>query len=163
MLEQLKLNLDAAVKKLDELEEYIEDQAEDFSEEITELWGKAKQQMSNMSDQLKKASSALETKTDEAELAVHLATMDAHDQWEQLNKTLSGIAQQTKNQGKAQLNLASLQAHLAAMEGRDFMQAKGEEISHDYHSARAKLEQATLKAATDMKTAFDGFIAGLPK
>lgn len=163
MLEKLKSQLDHALEKLDDLDDYFEDRAEDFSEEMKTSWKATKSQLNHFGDQLQRAGRALEGETDHIALQAHLATMDAHDQWSTLKSGLESAAQNVKRDGRTQLDEAALQAHLAAMDGRDFLNNQGEAIHHQYETARTNLEQTTLKAASDIKDAFDGLIAGLPK
>ncbi len=163
MLEKLKSQLDQTLEKLDDLDDYFEDRAEDFSDEMKKLWGKTRVQLNTFGDQVQRGITALDEESDHIALQAHLATMDARDQWDTLKASIESTSQNLKRDGKMQLDEAALQAHLGAMDGRDFLNAKGQEIQKSYDHTRSELEDSTLKAATDIKKAFDGLIAGLPK
>lgn len=163
MLEKLKVQLDQTLEKLDDLDDYFEDRAEDFSEDMTKLWKKTRAQLNEFGSQVQRGVTALDEESDHIALQAHLATMDAHDQWETLKSSLESTTQNLKRDGKTQLDEAALQAHLGAMDGRDFLNAKGKSIQNNYENARVDLEKSTLKAAADIKDAFDGLISGLPK
>ncbi|MGH1373418.1 MAG: hypothetical protein ACRBBW_15365 [Cellvibrionaceae bacterium] len=163
MLEKLKSQLDQTLEKIDDLDDYFEDRAEDFSDEMTSLWGKTKAQLNGFGDQVRRGVTALDQESDHIALQAHLATMDARDQWDTLRASIESSAQNIKRDGKLQLDEAALQTHLGAMDGRDFINAKGDEIERRYQQTRRELEESTLKAATDIKKAFDGLIGGLPK
>lgn len=163
MFETLKQHLDQTLDKLDDLEDYFEDRAEDVGEEVAELWGKTRSEITRFGEQLKKASHSLDTEKDQAALQVHLATMDARDQWETLKTSVDHATQAIQRESQTQWDEATLQAHLAAMDGRDFLDQQGKTIRDQYDNAREELERTTLKAAADIKSAFDGIIAGLPK
>ncbi len=163
MLEKLKNQIDCTLDQLGDLDDYFEDRAEDFSEELAEFWEKTKTQLNVFGHQLKRAEMSLEEESDHIALQAHLATMDAHDQWRTLNSSLDSVVLNLKRDGQTQLDEAALHTHLAAMDSRDFLSDKGQNIHQQYDLARDKLEQTTLKAATEIKQAFDGLIAGLPK
>ena len=163
MLEKLKQHLDHTLDKLDDLEDYFEDRAEDVGEDIEELWGKTRSELTRFGKQLKEASHSLETEKDEAVLQAHLATMDARDQWETLKTSVDHATQAIQRESQTQWDETTLQAHLAAMDGRDYLEQQGQAIRDQYDNARQELERTTLKAAADIKSAFDGIIAGLPK
>ena len=107
MLEKLKSQLDHALEKLDDLDDYFEDRAEDFSEEMKTSWKATKSQLNHFGDQLQRAGRALEGETDHIALQAHLATMDAHDQWSTLKSGLESAAQNVKRDGRTQLGYSS--------------------------------------------------------
>lgn len=163
MLDDLKEILDKASESMDEVLEKIEDKAEDFSEETQLLWLRSKLYLADMKRSLKDASKKLETTTDEGLLQAHLAAMDAHDQWQVLKYNVATFFQYAENKSQPVIDNAILQSHLARMEVRDFMAESGEDLKDKFAQSKDKVEQASFKAAAEIRSNFEGFIAGLPK
>ena len=147
----------------DDLCDKIEDESENFSEDVQELWGESKQHLKKLKGRLEDAVQDLKSSSQEASLQAHLATMDAHDQWQDMKGNLSAFASQVKNKTQPPIDQALLKAHLAKMEARDFINGPGKEIAKDFEKSVEKAEEVSLKAAADIKEYCEGVIAGLPK
>ncbi len=155
MLDDLKKSLNKAQDRLDDVADKLEDAMEDVSEETLELWHKTKPKLREMKLSLSNAADDLHTQTDEARLRAHLATMDAHDQWQHLSHTLGDLSRHAVERGAYHLQHADLQAHLARMEARDFMASKGPEIRHDFEQARDKVEERSRHAAQELEQSLE--------
>jgi exonuclease VII small subunit len=151
MLDQLKAVVAKSRHHLDDIVDKIEDQSEDLSEDALELWQEAKPRLRALKESLVTAEQSLHTQTDEVRLQTHLAIMDAHDQWSYLSKTVTGLAHDTQKKGQIELQRAELQAHLAKMDARDFLNNKGAQVKRDFKQVRKTLEQASHKAAEELE------------
>ena len=163
MLDDLKAILNKVEDSMEDVSDKIEDKAEDFTEETKLLWDRSKKHLANMKHSLKEASQKLETKTDEAALQAHLATMDAHDQWQFLKHNVAIFWQQAESKSQPVIDHAKLQAHLASLDARDFMASSGQTLKVKFTESKQSVEKASLIAATDIKNNFGKLLSSLPK
>lgn len=151
MSDKMKDIIEKSQEYLKEIADKLEDQYEDLSEEAAEVWQTAKPKLKALNQSLTKAAEAMKTQTDEARLQTHLAIMDASDQWTYLNKTVSELTRNARAKGTGEFEHAELQAHLAKMEARDFINKHSKEITREYHEAKEKIEKNSLKAAKEIE------------
>lgn len=167
MLEDLKSRLDFAAERLDDLVDKVEDQLDDFGEEAEELWQKSRVRITALGDKLKDASAktiaSIDAKTDEAELQAHLAAMEAREQWDNVAELVAQFAQDAKREAGSELDHAKVQAHLARLEAADFMAEQGHKISAEFQQSKAKVENASMKAAAELSEKFTGIISSLTR
>lgn len=163
MLDQLKSHLEKSGEFLDRIVDQVEDEAEDFADDSRELWKLSKQHVRQLKARLSEASTQLDTASDEARLQAHLAAMDAHEQWQTLQHNVHAFMRYANDKSRPVLDHAVLQSHLAHMDARDFMKESGQAIKEDFHLSKEKVEQASMKAAADIREHCEGLIAGLPK
>jgi ElaB/YqjD/DUF883 family membrane-anchored ribosome-binding protein len=163
MMEDLKEQLKEILERLDEIEDHLEERAEQLPEEVKKLWYSTQSQLSRFGDKLTLASREAEGAAEHLALQAHLATREAHDHWQQLQQAVQHLLKSSGAELTTELEHAKVQAHLAEMEAKDYLAETEKVVTRDYQSARKELEETTLKLATQLKEAFDGIIAGLPK
>lgn len=163
MSNQFKSHLEKANELLEKIVDSVEDEAEDFADESRELWSSSKQQVQKLKQRLSQAAAYIDEASDDAVLQAHLAAMDAQDHWHGLQHTVRTFVQHAEDKSRPALDHTVLQAHLAQMEARDFMADGAQAIKEDYQVSKQKVEQASLKAAAEIREHCEGFIAGLPK
>ena len=163
MLDQLKSHLEKSNEFLDRIIDKVEDEAEDFADDSLELWQRSKKQVKQLKQRLLQAAEHIDTATDEAVLQAHLAAMDAHDHWDNLQHNIDAFVRHADDKSRPVLDHAVLQAHLAKMDGRDFMSEGASSLKDDYLVSKQKVEKASLKAAAEIRARCEGIIAGLPK
>jgi FtsZ-binding cell division protein ZapB/exonuclease VII small subunit len=151
MLDTIKIAIEKSQQHLDDIIASIETHYNDAAEDGAKLWQQTKPTLQHLRQSLDKAQQSLHSQTDEGRLQLHLATMDAHDQWQQLSEAITGLAK--RSQPKVQQ--AVLQSYLAKMEARDFINTQGKVISQDFQQAREKLEQSSQRAASEMNRSFE--------
>jgi len=159
MSDSLKTHLKQTEDALKHYMDEVEDKVEDIGDDGKALWKKTRQHLGELGDKLSEAQGQLAEKSDELQLQAHLGAMDAHDLWLRQKPLISGFAEQVKGKSKTLVDSTVLQAHLAKMEGEDFVA----NTEHQLHLSRAALQEQSLKATTAIKEHFDGLIAGLPK
>lgn len=155
MLDNLKSALKKAQERLDDAMDYLEESAEDLSEESAELWHKLKPKLQDMKASVAEGVDALKTQSEEAHLQAHLAAMDAKDQWESLNKTVAEFSRHTAKKGRYEIQHAELQAHLAAMDARDFINEHGPALRREFNEKRDKAEELGVHAAKELEKSLE--------
>ena len=163
MLEKINGHLEQARTSMLSLADKIEASAHGFAEETHSHWQQSKAKLVTVNEQLDDAILKLQSSTDEAKLQGHLAVMNAHDQWQYLQHNLTTFSRQVEAKAQPVIDHAALQSELAKMDARDFMAQHSKQIVDQYAISKTTVEQATLKAAGDIKQCCDGLIAGLPK
>lgn len=163
MSDPFKSNLEKANQFLERIVDQVEDQAEDFAEDSRDLWHRSKLQVQQLKKRLSQAVEHLDEASDEAKLQAHLAAMDAHDHWSELQHNVHVFVQHAEDQSRPVIDHALLQAHLAKMDARDFMAESADTLADDYRQSKQKVEKASLKAAAEIRERCEGLIAGLPK
>lgn len=155
MLDNLKSALKKAQERLEDAVDYLEDGVEDLSEESAELWQKLKPRLESVKVSVAQGVEALKTQSEDAHLQAHLATMDAKDQWESLNKTVAEFSRHTAEKGRYEIQHAELQAHLAAMEARDFINEHGPALRREFAEKREKAEELGVHAAKELEKSLE--------
>lgn len=155
MLDNLKSALKKAQEKLDDAVESLEEGVEDLSEDSVELWQKLKPKLEQMKGSVTEGVEALKVQSEEAHLQAHLAAMNARDQWESLNKTVSEFSRHAAEKGRYEIQHAELQAHLAAMDTRDFINEHGPALRREFNETRDKAEEIGLHAAKELEKSLE--------
>lgn len=150
-------------QQFDDIIDKIEDGAEDFADEVKDLWGASKVQLKAVKARLAEASQHAQASGEEAQLQAHLAAMDAHDHWQSLKHNVNSLIAYVQHKTQPSIDHAALQAHLAKMEARDFMAENGHDLAQDFKNSIEKSQQLSQKAAAEIKESCDGIITGLPK
>ena len=163
MTEETKSKINQARDSISRLTSNIDKKTEAWSDEGKAFWNRFKKQIAIVKDRLADASQKLETSTDEAKVQTHLALMEAEEQWDELQETIETFIRESKNVSRPVMDQAVLQAHLARLEARDLIKVSAEELLEKYENSKAKLEKASLSAATRISERCKGIIEGLPK
>lgn len=167
MLGQLKSKLEDSLEQLEELMDEVEDQFDELDDVGEVLWKKTKAHMYQLSKRLEKArdlaNQALSVKSEEAELQLHLAAMDAQEQWQSIEAALGLFSQNRAREIHTEVDHAEVQLHLAKLDASDYVNEQAQRIRHEFNASRAALESKTLAAATTLQQRFSGAIGGLPK
>ncbi len=167
MLNQLKSKLERSLEQFEALMDKLEDQFDDLDESGEVLWQKTQMHMRKAASRIERANElaaqALSIKAEETELQLHLATMDAHDQWQNLEGALGLFSQKLQSGVNAELDHARVQAHLAKLDASDVVSAQTEQIRHDFSVSKSKVAKEVLAAASKLQQQFSGVIDGLPK
>jgi len=109
------------------------------------------------------AGKALSERADETELQLHLAAMEAHDQWQSIEAALGHFLQSCSRSLHTEVDHAEVQLHLAKLDAADVVSEQAQRINREFNASKATLERKALAAATDLQQQFSGAIGGLPK
>lgn len=151
MEKEFKKIIKESKKSLEKAEEKIEDLSEDFTEEVSEFWVDLKKRFSKINDTLKDAYDDFEGK---AELKGHLGIIEARDTLEQVRESAQEFTQKVSGKAQAELDIASLKAHLAKMEGEDLWEEKQKELSLTYDDSKTEVEELARKAGKEITNIF---------
>ncbi len=144
IIEQSKISLEKAEKKIESL-------SEEFSEEAGEFWVDLKKHFSKVNNKLKDAYGDFEEK---AELKGHLGMMEARDTLEQVKESAEEFTQKVSGKAQTELDIASLKAHLAKMESEDIWKEKEKELSAMYGDSKEEVEKLAKKAGKEINEIF---------
>ena len=154
-MDQLKNAVEKSRHHLENIAGKIEEQRDELSEEAHELWEQLQPRLRTLKASLVTVEESMHTQTDEARLQMHLAMMDARDQWSYLQKSVAGLADDAQKKARIGLQSTELQAHLASMDARDFLNGEGEQIKRDFRQVRKALDEASHKAAEEIEKSLD--------
>lgn len=167
MLTQLKSKFEESLEQLEELMEELEDQFDELDDTGEALWKQTKVHMHKLAQRLDKArelaAQALSVRAEETELQLHLAAMDAHEQWQSIEAVLGHFSQTQARGVQAEVDHAEVQLHLAKLDAADFVNEQTQRLTHEFNTSKATLERKTLAVATALQQQFAGAIGGLPK
>lgn len=159
MLDKLKSVLEELDEKVGDISSNIGELADKIEDDSSDLRKTASGHLRNIEKRITEARSHLKTEGEEAEVQAHLAAMEAHDSWLKWRDTAVGLFNNAKQGAAEAIDRAQLQASLAKMEVRDFYEANQEEYKRTYSEAKEKVEEATIKAATEFKKDVEKIIA----
>jgi len=151
MEKEFKKIIKESKKSLEEAERKIEDLSEDFTEGANEFWGTLKKRFSEVNDKLKDAYDDFEEK---AEFKGHLKIIEARDKLEKFKESAQEFTQQVSSKAQAELDIATLKAHLAKMEGGDLWEEKQKEFSLLYRGSKTEAEKLSKKAGREINEIF---------
>lgn len=151
MKKDFKELIEESKRSLEKVENKIESLSENFSEEVNEFWSDLKKHLSGVEDKLKNSYDHFE---DEAELKGHLGIMEAHDKIEKLKETTQEFTYKVSNNVQEELDMATLRAHLAKMEGEDLWTEKQKELSLMYDESKVEVEKLAKKSLEEINHVF---------
>jgi len=151
MEKEFKKLIKESKKSLEKSEEKIEDLSEDFTEEVSEFWVDLKKRFSKINDKLKDAYHDFEEK---AELKGHLGIIEARDKLEQVRESAQEFTQKISSNAQAELDIATLKAQLAKMEGEDLWEEKQKEFSLLYKDSKTEAEKLAKKTGREINEIF---------
>lgn len=155
MEKDFKEAIEKSTKAIKELEDKVEDIAEDLSESATKLWGDFKKNFADMSSKLDSASADISKAGDETTLQAHLGAMEARDKMESMRESIEEFATKVSKDAQTTLDTATLQAHLAKMDAEDFWEKKGKNITDDFNLSRESVEKLSVDAIVEIGNFFD--------
>jgi putative cell wall-binding protein len=116
MEKEFKKIIEQSKKSLEKAEEKIEELSENFTDEVSEVWGVLKNRFAGVNDKLKDAYKEFEG---ESELQAHLSMMEARDKLEKIKESAENFAITTSKKTNEEFDMATLKAHLAKMDAED--------------------------------------------
>ena len=78
--------------------------------------------------------------------------MKDHDRIEKLQKTMHEFTSKVSNNIQEDLDVATLQAHLAKMESEDYWEEKQKELLHIYSDSKDEAEKVAIKVSKELNT-----------
>ncbi|SFV54880.1 hypothetical protein MNB_SV-12-1873 [hydrothermal vent metagenome] len=155
MEKDFKDAVEKSTKAMKELEDKVEDIAEELSDSAGELWGDFKKKFADMSSKLDGASENISKVGDETTLQAHLGAMEARDKMEGMKKEIEEFVTKVSTDAQITLDTATLQAHLAKMEAEDFWKKKGKGITEDFNTSRESVEKLAVEAILEIGSFFE--------
>ncbi len=151
MKKEFKDIIEQSKESLAKVESKIEDISEDFTEEVSELWGDLKKRFSTVNEKLQDAYHEFD---DESELQAHLSMMEARDKLEKVKQSAEDFAFKTSKKTEESLDIAALKAHLAKMDAEDKWEETKKELSKKYDESKVEVEQLAHKAGKEINEIF---------
>ncbi len=145
MGKEFKNLLESSKKVIADFEEKIEDVSGDLSEEASELWGDMKKSFAKIKDEL------LE---DEEQEKAQEKVLEAKEKLNNVKETITTFTKSLKEEGKADLDIAALKAHLAKMDAEDFLEESRKKISREVQESSHSLEKLAMDAGEEIKNFF---------
>ena len=148
MLEkELNEFIKASKESLDKMEKKVDSLKESMSDDIGSLWGKLKEEFSQISEKLSNAGDQLQ---DEAKLQGKLGIMEARDHLESIKETSEEFIQKVTNNAAQELDAAKLQAHLAKMDAADLWKEKESDLTKLYNDSKDEFEKRVKNAGKEI-------------
>ncbi len=151
MEKELKELIEESKRSLEKAEEKIDELSEDFTEEASEFWDDLKKHFAVVNNKMKNAYDNFEA---EAELQGHLGMMEAREKLEQVKESAEKFAFQASKKTQEELDITTLKASLAKMEGEDLWEEKSKEFSHLYGTSKVEVEKLSKKAGKEINDIF---------
>lgn len=139
--------IEESKRSLEKIEKNIEERSEEFTEEVSEFWFDLKKHLSAVEGKLKDAYDHFE---DQVELKGHLGMMEARDRVENLKDITHEFTYKVSTNAQAELDIATLKAHLAKMESENIWAEKQKELLHLYSDSKVEAEKLAKEAAKEL-------------
>ncbi len=137
--------LKSSKKVIGEVEKKVEDVTENFSDEVSELWGDIKKSFAKISDEL--------LEDDHKEKAQE-KVLEAKEKLNLVKESVTEFASKIKEDSQADLDIAALRAHLAKMEAEDFLEESRKKVSREIQESTHSLEKLAMDAGEEIKEFF---------
>ncbi len=142
-------------KALDELEERIEDVAEDMSEEAKEAWNDLKSNFASIGDKLKNSLNLEENKED---LGSKLEMIEAKEKLAKIKKSAEEFTEKVAQKTQEEIDLAALRAHLAKEEAEELWEEKRKTLSREYQEKEYEVKKMAEEAAEEVGEFFENLL-----
>ena len=155
MEKDFKEAIDKSKKAMESLESKVEDLAEDFSEQSSEIWKDLKSSFSTISSKLDKAASNFDKKDDEATLQAHLGAMEAKENMNEVKDSIEEFTINAMKSAEVGIDRAVLKAHLGKMEAEDFWENEGKGIREEFNNSKESVSKLAEDAIDEIGSFFE--------
>ena len=163
MEKDFKEAMDKSKIAMKSLEGKIEDLAEDFNENASEIWSDLKKTFEKMGTKLDGASTDISREGDEATLQAHLAAMEARENMEKVKDSVEEFTEKVMESAQVGLDTAVLKANLAKMEAEDFWDKNGKNITKEFETSKENVGKLAVEAIDEITNFFEKLSTKLSK
>ncbi len=163
MAEHIRSRLEETKSRLQELQKTLVDLMAEVSRESVEARALIAKSVEGVEGEINHSLETVEHLRDETRLQAHLAVLEAEDRWHKIHEHLQILTRQLREKSQPALDEAALQAHLASLETKEVVQQNRERWARKFGEMSAAVEEASLKAATEIRDHCASLIDSLPR